>query len=79
MSRRLTGVGNIGRSHNSSNLLHALQVWALDISNSTASKSTTHQTTVHGEDLLVNDSSDWQTVEAVGKGLPQLDVVTTFA
>jgi hypothetical protein len=34
---------------------------------------------VHGEDLLVNDGSDGQAVEAVGKGLPQLDVVSSLA
>ena len=39
----------------------------------------THQATVHGEDLLIDDSSDWQAVEAVGESLPQLDVITTFA
>lgn len=30
------------------------------------------------EDLLVNDSGDRETVETIGKCLPQLDVVTTF-
>jgi len=34
---------------------------------------------VHGEDLLVNDGSDGQAVEAVGEGLPQLDVVSSLA
>jgi hypothetical protein len=34
---------------------------------------------VHGEDLLVNDGGDGQAVEAVGEGLPQLDVVATLA
>lgn len=34
---------------------------------------------MHGENLLVNDSSNWQAVEAVGEGLPQLDVVTALA
>jgi len=34
---------------------------------------------VHGEDLLVDDSGDGQAVEAVGKRLPQLDVVSSFA
>lgn len=34
---------------------------------------------MHGEDLLVNDGSNGQAVEAVGKRLPQLDVVTALA
>jgi hypothetical protein len=34
---------------------------------------------MHSEDLLIDDSGDGQTVEAVGKGLPQLDVVPTLA
>jgi hypothetical protein len=34
---------------------------------------------VHCENLLVDDSGDGQAVEAVGEGLPQLDVVPPFA
>ena len=34
---------------------------------------------MHGEDLLIDDSCDWKTVEAVREGLPQLDVVPSFA
>ena len=34
---------------------------------------------MHGENLLVNDSSNWQAVKAVGEGLPQLDVVAALA
>lgn len=34
---------------------------------------------MHGEDLLVDDSSNGQAVEAVGEGLPQLDVVSSLA
>jgi hypothetical protein len=34
---------------------------------------------VHRENLLVDDSGDGQTVEAVGEGLPQLDVVSALA
>jgi hypothetical protein len=34
---------------------------------------------VHGEDFLVDNSGDRQTVEAVCEGLPQLDVVATLA
>ncbi len=34
---------------------------------------------MHGENLLVDDSSNGKTVEAVGEGLPELDVVATLA
>jgi hypothetical protein len=33
---------------------------------------------VHCEDLFVNDSGDGQAVEAVGKSLPQLDVIPSL-
>lgn len=33
---------------------------------------------MHGEDLFVDDGGDGQTVEAVGKRLPQLDIVSSF-
>lgn len=55
----------IGGTHNSADLLHRVQVGA--------------QTTVHGENLLVNDGRNGQAVEAVGEGLPQLDVVSALA
>lgn len=34
---------------------------------------------MHAEDLLVDDGGDWETVETVGEGLPQFDVVTSLA
>lgn len=34
---------------------------------------------MNAKDLLVDDGGDWETVEAVGESLPQLDVVTTLA
>lgn len=34
---------------------------------------------MHGEDLLVNDCSNRETVEAVGEGLPELDVIPSLA
>jgi len=34
---------------------------------------------MHGEDLLINDSGNWQAIEAIRKCLPQLDVVTSLA
>lgn len=55
----------ISRPHHTTNLLHRVQIRA--------------KATMHGEDLLVNDCCDWQAIEAVGKGLPQLDVVPSLA
>ena len=55
----------VGRSHDSPDLLHGVQVRA--------------QAAVHGEDLLVDDGSDGQAVEAVGESLPKLDVVSSLA
>lgn len=34
---------------------------------------------MHGENLLVNDSSNGKAVEAVGESLPELDVVSALA
>jgi hypothetical protein len=34
---------------------------------------------VHGEDLLIDNGGNWKTVEAVGEGLPQLDVISSLA
>lgn len=39
----------------------------------------TYETTVHGEDLFINDRGNRQTVEAIGKSLPELDVITSLA
>lgn len=55
----------VSGAHDTSDLLHGVEVGA--------------QATVHGEDLLVDDGGDGQAVEAVGKSLPQLDVVTSLA
>jgi hypothetical protein len=55
----------ISGSHDASNLLHGVQVRA--------------EATVHGENLLVDDSGNGKAVEAVGEGLPQLDVVAALA
>jgi len=55
----------IGRTHDSANLLHRVQIGA--------------QTSVHGENLLINDGGNGEAVEAVGEGLPQLDVVSSLA
>lgn len=42
----------------------------------TEGKHETWNTSVATEDLLINDGRDRQAVEAVGEGLPQLDVVS---
>lgn len=55
----------ISRAHNTSDLLHRVEVRA--------------QATMHGEDLLVDDGGNGQAVEAVGEGLPQLDVIPSLA
>ena len=34
---------------------------------------------MHGEDLLVNDGSDWQAIKAIREGLPELDIVPPLA
>lgn len=34
---------------------------------------------MHGENLLIDDGSDGKAVEAIGEGLPQLDVVPALA
>jgi hypothetical protein len=52
-------------THDTPYLLHGVEVWA--------------QATVHGEDFFINDGRDGQTVKAVREGLPQLDVVPSFA
>lgn len=56
---------HVSWSHDPSYLLHGVQVWT--------------QTTVHCEDLLVDDRSNGQAVEAISESLPQLDVVPSLA
>ena len=56
---------HIGGPHDTSDLLHRVQVRA--------------QTSVHCEDLLIDDRSNWQAVEAVSECLPKLDVVPSLA
>lgn len=55
----------ISGPHHTANLLHRVEVGT--------------ETTVHRENLLINNGRDRETVEAVRKGLPQFDVVTTLA
>ena len=39
----------------------------------------TYEAPVHSEDLLIDYGSNRKTVETVGEGLPELDVVSSFA
>ena len=55
----------IGWPHDAANLLHGVQVRT--------------EATMHCEDLLVYDCSDWQAIEAVGESFPQLDIVSSLA
>lgn len=55
----------ISWSHDAPDLLHRVQIGA--------------ESTVHGEDLLVDNGGNWEAVEAIGKRLPQLDVVSSLA
>ena len=57
-------VGHVRRPHDAADLLHALQVGT--------------EPPVATEDLLVNDSSNWEAVEAVREGFPQLNVISSF-
>ena len=34
---------------------------------------------MHAKDFFINDSCNWKTVEAIGKGFPQFDIVSTLA
>lgn len=52
-------------THDAADLFHRVQIRA--------------QTTMHGEDLLINDGSDWQAIEAICEGFPQLDIVSSLA
>ena len=56
---------SIALIHNSLDLFKTTEFWA--------------QTTVHAQNLLINDSGDGEAVETVSKGLPQLDVVPSLA
>ena len=59
------GVSYISGAHDATDLLHGVQIGA--------------ETAVHGENLLVNNGGNRKAVEAVGKGLPEFNVVATLA
>lgn len=60
-----TVVGDIGGADDALDLLHGLEIRA--------------ETSVHAEDLLVDDGSNREAVEAVCESFPEADVVTTLA
>jgi len=60
-----TSVGHVGGPHDPPDLLHGLQVGG--------------KAAVHAEDLLIDDGSNGEAVEAVREGLPELDVVPPLA
>jgi hypothetical protein len=60
-----TSIWDIGRTHDSADLLHVLQIG--------------RQATVTAEDLLINERSNRQTVETVSEGLPELDRESALA
>lgn len=60
-----TLVRNICRSHDTANLFHTLEIGT--------------ESTVTAKDLLVNNGSNGQAVETIGKRLPQFNVVAPLA
>lgn len=58
-------VWNISRSHYSLNLLKTAQFWA--------------QTSMHAQNLLIDYSSNWQTVETISEGFPKFYIVSSLA
>lgn len=59
------GVWDISGSHDSSDLFHGLEIRA--------------QASMATKDFLVHNGRDRKTIEAVGEGLPKLDIKTPFA
>lgn len=55
---------DIGRSHDSSYLLHGLEIWT--------------QATIHAKYLLVNDGCHRHAAEGICEVFPQLDIVPAF-
>lgn len=55
----------VSGSHDTTNLLHGVQIWA--------------KASVHGENLLVDDCCDGQAVETIRERLPKLDVIPPLA
>jgi len=58
-------IRNISWSHNSFDLVETAELW--------------WKSTVHAQDFFVNESSNRETVEAVGEGFPQFDIVSSLA
>ena len=60
-----SSVRHVRRADNTTDLIHVLQIGG--------------QTSMHAENLLINDGSNGEAVEAVRKRLPELHVVATLA
>jgi len=58
-------VWDVGWTDDAADLLHGFEIW--------------RKSSMHAENLLVDDGGDWQTVEAIGESLPQFDVVSALA
>lgn len=54
----------ISGSHNPADLFHGVEIRG--------------QSSMHSENLLINDGGDWKTVEAIRERFPQLDVISSF-
>lgn len=65
MHSKPTCVRHIRGSHHPPYLLHGLEIRA--------------ETSVHREDLFVDNSGYRETIKAIGKRLPQFDIVAAFA
>jgi hypothetical protein len=65
ISKEMSKATYISGTHDTADLLHRVKIGA--------------QAAVHGENLLVDNGSNRQAIEAVRKCLPELDVVTTLA
>jgi hypothetical protein len=59
------GIRNVCGSHNSLDLFKRRQLW--------------WKTSVHAQDLLINDCGNRETVEAISEGFPQFNVVASLA
>ena len=55
----------ISGPHDTADLLHRVKIGA--------------QAAMHGENLLVDDSGDRKTIEAIGECFPQLNIISAFA
>jgi hypothetical protein len=59
------GVWHVGGAHDALDLLERGEL--------------RRESTVHAQDLLVNDGCNWEAVEAISEGLPEFNIVAAFA